>query len=232
MAANEPYGNSSVRGMLYFRDDEIYRLVSKAHAEGIQCALHAIGDRAIDQLIYIYRQVIREQGQKGLRHRIEHFCLPTEKHMELAAELGIVLSMQPAFPYLWDLPEGGMYEFLMDRERADRMEPFPEIIKRGGIICGGSDSPVTSIDPLLGIASCIRNPNPVRNISVTEALKLFTVNGAYSVHLEKSKGSIEAGKDADFTVIDRNPYDCSDREEIYEMQAVMTIRDGKVVYQR
>ena len=98
--------------------------------------------------------------------------------MDMLAEMGLIASMQPAFTGMWGQPEGGYYELLFGRERADRMEVFPEVLKRGGIICGGSDSPVSLIDPLYGIACCIRNPDPRRNVSVTDAIRIFTTNAA------------------------------------------------------
>ena len=232
MALGEPYPQRPERrGFLIHTDEEIYTLISAAHRENIQCALHALGDRAIDQLLYVFLQVIGEQGRKDLRHRIEHFSLPTDKHMDLAVDLGLVLSMQPAFSGLWGQPDGGYYELLLGRERADRMECFDEIVKRGGIVCGGSDSPVSLIDPLYGLACCINNPDPRRNVSVTEAIKIFTRNTAYAMHLEAEKGSIEVGKDADLTVIDRNPYDLADSPEIYDMKVLMTMKGGTITYE-
>jgi predicted amidohydrolase YtcJ len=218
------------RGFLIHTDEEIYQLISAAHGRGIQTAFHALGDRAIDQLLFVFRQVIGEQGDKGLRHRIEHFSLPSDAHMDMAAEMGLVCSMQPAFSGLWGEPENGYYDLLLGRERAARMEVFPEIIKRGGVICGGSDSPVTLVDPMFGISCLICNPDPRRNVSVTDALKIFTVNAAYSVHQEREKGSIEKGKDADFTIIDQDPYrfeaDCG----IYDTKILMTVKGGLVTY--
>jgi len=92
MANFKPYASQpALRGVLYHNDEEVYKVVSKAHAAGIQCSMHAVGERAIDQLIYTYYRVIMEQGKKDLRHRIEHFCLPTEEQIKLAAELGLIL---------------------------------------------------------------------------------------------------------------------------------------------
>ncbi|MDR0884793.1 MAG: amidohydrolase [Clostridiales Family XIII bacterium] len=227
MALNEPYPERPERrGFLIHTDEEVYQLISEAHAQGIQTAFHALGDRAIDQLLYVYNQVIGEQGAKDLRHRVEHFSLPTDAHMDLAAKLGLVCSMQPAFTGLWGEPVNGYYDLLLGRERASRMEVFPEIIKRGGIICGGSDSPVTLVDPVFGIACLINNPDPRRNVSVTDAIKIFTINAAYSVHQDTQKGSIEPGKDADLTIIDKNPYEYADSKEIYNTKVLKTIKNG------
>jgi predicted amidohydrolase YtcJ len=231
MALQKPYyDRPERRGFLIHTDEEIYKLISQAHREGIQTAFHAIGDRAIDQLLFIYRQVIGEQGNKDLRHRVEHFSLPWDIHMDMLAEMKLIASMQPAFSGYWGDPVTGYYKPYVDQNGRQCMEIFPEIIKRGGIICGGSDSPVTPIDPVFGIACCIDNPDPIRNVSVHDALKIFTYNAAYSVHEEGRKGSLEVGKDADFTVVDRNPYDCVGKAEIYKMKALMTIKGGTVTY--
>lgn len=217
------------RGFLIHKDEEVYNLISEAHRQNIQTAFHALGERAIDQLLFCYKQVIGEQGNKDLRHRVEHFSLASHLHMDMLVEMNLIASMQPAFT-AWDLPEGGVYEGMMGRRDADRMERFPDILERGGIICGGSDSPVTPIDPLYGIANCVRSKNPARNIPVTEALKIFTINAAYSVHKENEKGTIKRGKCADFTIIDRDPYDYADSDEIYDMKVLRTIRRGITTY--
>lgn len=230
MALQEPYpGRPERRGFLIHTDEEIYNLISKAHKNDIQCAFHALGDRAIDQLVYIYQQVIMEQGAKDLRHRIEHFSLPSPKHIDLLVQHRLIASMQPAFPGLWGAP-GDVYVPMLGRERADQMEIFPDIYNKGGIICGGSDSPVTMVDPLFGIACCIDNPDPRRNLPITEAIALFTRNAAYAVNLEKSKGTIEIGKDADFTVIDKDPYVIGRTKEIYNMNVMFTIKKGEIMY--
>ena len=233
MANFEPFNSApALRGVLYHNDDEVYQVVSRAHAANIQCSMHAVGERAIDQLIYTYRRVIMEQGRKDLRHRIEHFCLPTENQIAMAKELGLILSMQPGFTYLWDRADGGEFEFCLGRERADRWDPFHRIIDAGCTVCGGSDCPVTPVDPLVNIASCVHGHNPIRNISVDEAIRMYTINAAYAANLEKTKGSIETGKDADFVVVNMDPYKCSDKDEIYELAAEMTIKDGTVIYSK
>jgi predicted amidohydrolase YtcJ len=173
-----------------------------------------------------------EQGPKNLRHRIEHFCLPTENQIAMAKELGLILSMQPGFTYLWDRAAGGEFEFCLGRKRANRWDPFHRIIDAGCIVCGGSDCPVTPVDPLLNIASCIHGHNPIRNISVDDAIRMYTINAAYAANLEKTKGSIEIGKDADFVVVNMDPYGHSNKDDIYELAAEMTIRSGKVIYRR
>lgn len=188
--------------------------------------MHAVGERAIDQLLYTYHRVFMEQGKKDLRHRLEHFCLPTESQIKMAKELGIILSMQPGFTYLWDEDFAGV----LGRERGDRIDPFKKVLEAGNIMCAGSDCPVTMMTPLIDIAHCVRGANPVRNIPLTDALKMFTVNAAYAARLEDSKGSIEIGKDADLTIIDRDPYEYQDSDELFEMKPIMTFNKGKKIF--
>jgi predicted amidohydrolase YtcJ len=87
MAVFEPYADDpGNRGVLYYTDEEVYDFVSAAHANDMQCAMHAMGDRAIEQYIYALKRVIKEQGRKNLRHRIEHFSMPTDRQIEFVAE--------------------------------------------------------------------------------------------------------------------------------------------------
>lgn len=228
MALFEPYDDKlDTRGALYYKDEEIYDFISAAHKYDMQCAMHAAGDRAIDQYIYLLYKVMKEQGFKNLRHRIEHFSMPTDRHIEMAVEMGLVLPMQPVFSALWDQGENSVYKQRFGKERAARVEPLAKILKAGGLICGGSDSPVTPLDALAGIDACVNNPDPTRNIPLTEALKLFTINGAYAAREEDVRGSIETGKIADLAVLDKNPYD--HQKNIKDIKVVAAFVGGTAV---
>ena len=103
---------------------------------------------------------------------------------------------------------------------------------KGITVIGGSDCPVTNIEPLVDIAACVNGFNPVRNISVTDAIKMYTLNPAYSTRQENEKGTIETGKNADLTVIDKDPYAYKDSKEIYEIDVLYTIRNGDITYRK
>ncbi len=214
------------RGGLYLSDTEIYEIVSRAHSLDMQCTFHAVGDRAIDQLLGIYNRVINEQGKKGLRHRIEHCDLPSKKHLEMAAKLGIVISVQPNILNMF----GEFIVGSLGKERLDRMGVYPEIIEYGIVLAGGTDTPITPLRPLLSIHAAVNNKAPHKRVSVTDAIKMFTINGAYAIHKEKETGSIEIGKTADLIVLDQNPYKIP--EKIEEINVEMTIADGEIVYKR
>ncbi|MDR0424968.1 MAG: amidohydrolase family protein, partial [Clostridiales Family XIII bacterium] len=125
MAISEPYlDDPGNRGVLYYTDEEVYNFVSTAHANDMQCAMHAMGDRAIGQLLSAIGRVVEEQGDKGLRHRIEHFSMPTDRQIEHAVELGLTLAMQPAFTLEWDSGEDSVYKQRFGKEGASRNEPF------------------------------------------------------------------------------------------------------------
>ena len=231
MANYEPFVTApALRGVLYHTDDEVYQVISKAHAAGLQCTLHAVGERAIDQLIWTYHRVFTEQGRKKLRHRIEHFCLPTERQIQMAKEMDLIISMQPGFTYLWDKKEGGEFEMILGRERADRWDPFNRLFDAGITVCGGSDCPVTAIEPLVDIATVVNGDNPIRNTSMDNALKMYTVNAAYSVNNEANNGSLEIGKFADMVIIDRDPYKYAHTRDIYDIRVIKTIKSGRIIF--
>jgi predicted amidohydrolase YtcJ len=233
MANFTPYKSApALRGVLYHNDEEVYQFVKRAHETDMQCTMHALGDRAIDQLIWTYHRVFAEQGYKDLRHRIEHFSYPTDEQIKMAAELELILSIQPGFTYYWDKPKGGEFEYMFGREGADRWDPFNKLVDAGCIVCAGSDCPVTPVEPLVDIATVVNGPNPIRNAPIDDAIRMVTIDAAYAAKIEDRKGSIEIGKDADFVVLDRDPYESIKSPEIYDMEALMTIREGKIIYEK
>lgn len=237
MAMREPYNDGMYpSGILYWDDERLYKFLKTSNQMGLQTAVHALGDRAIDQYLRVYERVYNELGLEGnpYHNRIEHFSMLWPEHIEKATKMGLILSMQPMFSYLWDNPNGGelgkSYERMLSRKLADQSEVFPEIIAAGGIICGGSDSPVTNIDPLGGIHACCNAPQEFRRTSVHDALKIFTINAAIALWQEDIKGSITVGKVADFVVLDRDPY--KDSADIKDFVVEKTIVGGKVVYSK
>jgi len=229
MAINEPYANSPSRGTLYYTDDTIYKFMSAAHERNMQLSLHVGGERAIDQFIYTLYRVEKEQGFKDLRHRPEHFSMPSSKAIDLAVEMQLALPMQPMFTRIWDDPEDSLYVKNFGAERAKQFEAFADIIKKGGMICGGSDSPISESNPLAGIHICVNSLSPHRKTSVTEAIKMFTYNGAWAAHEDKERGTLEKGKYADMVVLDRDPYKYPDKIE--DLKVEMTVSEGQIVYQ-
>ena len=196
----------STRGRLNYSEEKIESFVLEANAAGLQVAMHAIGDRAIDVLVSAYRKASRIAPERSRRHRIEHCTAPTDMAKAEIRRLGLCLGLQPYFCFGWDQPGSSMYERCFGPERAAKMEPVRWAADSGVLACGGSDSPVTAIDPLLGIHSAVNDPRVERRLSVDEAVRLFTINGATAVHEERDTGTLEVGKSADIVVLDRDPF--------------------------
>jgi predicted amidohydrolase YtcJ len=226
----EPYpGDLANYGMLYYADREFEDLIEKVHRAGFQISVHTCGTRATEQILNIYQNVLARCPIADHRHRIEHFEMPFGHQIKRAVDLGISLAMQPMFLFL---SGGETYEnirSLLGNERVERWTPLRSILDAGGLVAGGSDAPVTKMSPLKGIQASINHPNKSQRITLYEALKLFTINGAQIGFEEHLKGTIETGKLADFTVLSDNPYGLKP-EEVGDIKVEMTIVGGKIVF--
>jgi predicted amidohydrolase YtcJ len=155
--------------------------------------------------------------------------MPLGNQIKRAVDLKLALAMQPMFLYLSGAETFENIRSLLGRQRVERWKPFRSILDAGGLIAGGSDAPVTKMNPLKGIQACILHPNIHQRITLYEALKLFTINGAHIGFEEHLKGSIEPGKLADFTVLSDNPYSVKP-EAVGDIKVEMTIVGGKIVF--
>jgi hypothetical protein len=229
-ALYEPYSNDPTKlGMLYHTDEDFYKLIEKVHKAGCQISIHAESDRSIDQVLWAYEKVLEKYPRKDHRHRIEHFELVTMKQIKWATRLGVALAMQPAFMTVCENLED--YRVLFGEERIKRFHPYRSILNEGALVAGGSDSPVTRINPLEGIHALVNHVIKEQRIDVHEAIEMFTINGAIIGFEENIKGNIEPGKLADFVVLSDDPYRIP-REKIRDIKVEMTIVGGKVVYNK
>ena len=226
-ALTKPYlGNSEELGLLMWSKEELEDIVLKAHKNDIQLAIHAIGDRAIDLVLNSFEKA-NGQCKKDLRHRIEHGEFLSEEQIARMRKMKIIASMQPNFVGQWGLA-GGMYDHRLGRERTTRMNPFASVIKNGVPLVFGSDC--MPFDPLYGIHSAVNAPYPLQRISPEQALKAYTIGGAYASFEEDKKGTLEAGKQADLIMLDGDPF--NEPTAINDMSVEMTIFDGAVVYEK
>ena len=179
-ALSKNYQDENTKGILYFSDEELERFIKEADREGLQLTFHAIGDRAVKQLLSIYEKVIEEKNPK--RHRIEHAELLFPRLLERIKRLEVILSMQPAFELYWGGKEG-MYEKRLG-ERKRYTNPFKTLFQHNIKICFGSDAPITEPIPSNVFKGCMEHPNPEERISFKEAITAYTENGAYAVGWE------------------------------------------------
>lgn len=213
------------RGTLVRDTKETTRLFSEAQDAGIQFGVHAIGDQAVGIAVEAIAMVTR--GDNALRHRIEHFGMPSVHDIERAAELGIGVSTQPTFAFLRGRP-GGVYDQRIGPERLTRAYPLRSLIEAGLVVSGGSDSDVTNADPLLGIHAAVNHPVESERISTVDALKLYTTAAEWMRGGEPHDALIAVGNPANLTVLDRDPLS-TDPTALQELRAVATIVDGRSV---
>jgi hypothetical protein len=227
-AISSDYNDFDTRGELYFNSGELNYYVGEAHREGLQIALHAIGDRAIEQVLDAYENAQLIYNRKDHRHRIEHFELATKEQVRRAKELGLVISVQPTFEYYWG-NEDGMYERRLGKDLASKTNNFRYMIDNGLILCGGSDSDVNEINPILAIHSAVNHPKKEHSIEVFEALGMFTVNSAFACFEDHLKGSLEKGKYCDVTVLDKDILEV-DKDRIKDIKVVATLKEGNIIF--
>ena len=225
----EPYeGQPDNFGILYNTEEELYRFLKKVHDHGMQYSCHAIGDYAIERFLDVTERILEESPRKDHRHRIEHFEMPTKYQIKRAAKAGVALGMQPL---LLEVCEGmdmeGYRIFVGDRVK--RCSPYRSILDEGVLVGGGSDFSVTPMKPLHAIRIAMQHPVESERISLREGLEMYTVNAAKLGFLENRKGMLREGLDADFVVLEKNPYAVPTRE-LSDIKVAATVTGGTVVY--
>ncbi|MBI3648221.1 MAG: amidohydrolase family protein [Actinobacteria bacterium] len=227
-----PYADGDGEGACYYEDDELAQFFHAGHAAGLQVGVHAIGDRAIEQVLSAWERVYSSLGSRGKRHfrarrhRIEHFEMASADHVERAAMLGLAISVQPAFDARWGQAEG-LYEIGVDEHRAAAMNPFRTVLQRGLELGAGSDSPVTPLDPMLGIDAFEHHHDPAQRLSRQEAIRAWTNGGARLAHLEDKKGALEPGMHADFAAYDTDPMET---DSVLGLRPILTVSLGRDVF--
>lgn len=228
-ALKSPYADDPKSvGRLYHTLQRIEAFVRECIAGGVQVGFHAIGDRAIEQALAAFETVLGEghAPERGLR--IDHFGLPGPEQVKKAADLGIVISTQPTFPYLRGGP-GSVYESRLDQKRECRAYPFRELLDAGLLVAGGSDSDVLPAEIMLGLHGAVNHPHERQRLTVDEAIRLYTVNAARIGFEEDTKGTLAVGKVGDLIVLDRSPCD-AETKEIRDISIMMTVVNGVAVY--
>ncbi len=224
------------RGKGRYTDAQLQELVDTAGALGWQMGLHAIGDAAIVQTVNAYSKTIRAGVPRAQDHRwfLDHFTImPPDETMKTMAEDRIMIAQQPNFAYNLE----ARYVETMDEWRVKHNNSLATPAKKFGItVALGSDN--LPIDPRVGLYVAVTRKGmsgtvygPEEKVSMEEAIRMYTLNGAILTFEEKTKGSLEPGKLADMIVLDSDPL-TMDPEDLLSMNVDMTIIGGKVVYER
>ncbi|MGF3104779.1 amidohydrolase [Rossellomorea sp. DUT-2] len=223
--------NPNDSGILYLNQHELNGSLGKAHEAGWQITAHAIGDKAVEMMIEAIRHALDLHPRENHRHRIEHSGMTPSDLIRQIKELDIVPIPNPAFIY--EFGDGYVNDY---GERVDVMFPLRSFSEAQIPFAIGSDSPITAVDPLHGIYSAVTRRSKSgevigdrQRITIEEAIKAYTWNGAYASFEEPIKGSIEAGKLADLVVLNDSILHC-EAERLRELKVELTIINGKVEY--
>jgi predicted amidohydrolase YtcJ len=213
--------------------DDLYNWIKEADDQNIQVFIHAIGDRAITTILDIFEKVMKVNGKKDRRWRIEHAQHILPKDIPRFKELGVIASMQPY--HLVD--DSRFIASNLDKELVRSSYVIKSLLDSGATVAFGSDWFVAPPDPIKTIDAAVNRIGqygdvfiPDERISAEEALYCCTYVAAYSGFEEIVKGSIKKGKLADLAVLDRNILKI-DPLQIKNTKVVMTILGGEIIYE-
>jgi len=230
-ALSIPYRHADTRGTLRFETDQLQELCMESHRAGWKIATHAIGDVTIDQVLGIYEAL--GPHPLGLRHRIEHFGLPSWEQLVWAARMGVISVPQSIF--LYSLGEN--FVTMVPDVFLPRTYPLRAMLDAGLDVALSSDAPVVEEDdPLLGMFAAVtrrtragREMQPEQRITTAEALRGYTVSGALAWGDLEMRGTIAPGKWADFVILSDNPLSVSD-DMLPNIKVQATYLAGERVY--
>lgn len=238
----KPYSDApDTSGYLTEKPEELRPMFEEALRRGIQVETHAIGDRTNRLILDLYEGAFKAVPPASReipepRWRVEHAQIVDAADIPRFAKLGVIPSMQPSHA-ISDL------FFAPARLGMDRLAgayAWKSFLDSGAIICGGSDAPVERGEPMIEFYAAVARKSikgesaegwhPEQAVSREQALKMFTIWPAYAAFEEKEKGTIEAGKLADFTVLSRDIMEIA-APEILQTQNEMTVIGGEILYQ-
>jgi predicted amidohydrolase YtcJ len=234
----EPFVNEpGSTGVFVTPPDKLRRDITAADRAGLSVAVHAIGDRANAELLDIFAEVIKANGPRDRRLRVEHAQHLRPQDYVRFKELGVIASMQPYHA----IDDGRWAVGRIGLKRCASSYAFRSLLDAGAKLAFGSDWSVAPLSPILGIDAAVnrrtldgKNPKgwfPEQKIGVAEAVDAYTLRSAYAAFQEKDRGSIEAGKLADLVVLSRDILAEKERDHIAETAVVLTVVGGKVVYE-
>ena len=216
--------------------ETLKRITEEGFKNGFQICTHAIGDMANREVLNIYNKHLEENNNK--RFRIEHAQHIDLKDIPRFKELGVIAAIQ-GIHMSSDRPWA--IDRLGKKRIVDSAYPWQKLYQSGAIIINGTDAPVEPINPLPSFYASVSRKTlnktplggyePGEKMSRDLALRTYTINGAYAAFEEEIKGSIEVGKLADFTIMDKDIMTI-DEDEILETNIEMTIIGGNIVYSR
>ncbi|NBB92764.1 MAG: amidohydrolase family protein [Gammaproteobacteria bacterium] len=225
-------GNS---GLLFKSDAELQSLVDRAMGCGLQLGIHAIGDAANRQVVDALASGQETHAEAPGRHRIEHVQIIHPDDIPRLADHHIIASMQP-------IHATSDMRWAEDRLGADRLEgayAWKTMLEHGSLLALGSDFPVEPVNPWLGIHAAVTRQRdglppggwrPQEALTLEQALRGFTIDAARAGFAEDAVGSLAVGKQADFIVVDADPFE-SEASGLAEIEVLRTVVGGETVFE-
>ena len=239
----DPYeGSTTNRGMAVTDKEELIENVRKASAAGLSSTIHAIGDKANHDVLDVFAAIRAEETHRQeeltprLRHRIEHVQLLHPDDFERLAKLNVIASMQP----IHATSDMLIADRFWGLRRSNGAYAWRTQLNAGATLAFGSDAPVESFNPFLGIHAAVTRRRtdgspqpdgwyPEQRLTVEEAVQGFTLGAAYAAYDERRKGSLTPGKFADLIVLDRDIFTIEPMD-IADTHVLATMIDGQFVY--
>lgn len=244
-ALYEPYDDAPAeKGFVLYSQNEFTAKVLNAYSNGLQPAIHAIGDRALDMTLTAIEQTLEISRKNGMTEeeisnrlpfRIIHVQMINDSLLDRMKKLPVVLDIQPIFlctDYRW-------VEERIGKERVKSSYTWKTHKDAGLIQTGGSDCPVETFDPIMGIYAAVARADkdglpfggyyPKEKLSVYEAIEVFTKNVHYATGQQDVLGTLEIGKFADLVVLDSDPFK-SNEADLKDIKVAQTYVAGKRVF--
>ena len=232
MRMNTPFvGRPEDYGILTMSQPEIHEVVEEAHRHGYQVGIHANGDVTIDMVLKAYERVQEKFPRPDPRHRLEHCSLVNPDLLRRIKAAGAIPT-----PFYTYVHYHGNKWVEYGEEKMEWMFAHRSFLDYGIPVAPASDYMPGPFSPLMAIQSMVTRKDfrgrvwgPSQRVSVAQALRICTVNGAYASFEENLKGSIMSGKLADFVLLAEDPHE-TDPDHIKEIEVVRTVVGGRTVY--
>ncbi len=236
----QPYADDpKLTSSTFWSEKQYQQAVNELDKRGIQIFTHAIGDKAVRVALDSYEQAARANSTSDRRHRIEHIETIAAADIPRFGKLGVIASMQPLHAYpdddtlkIWARNTGA--------ERASRAWAWRSIRDGGGVLAFGSDWPIVTINPWPGVQTAVTRQTadgqppegfvPQQRLTIADAIKSYTLGAAVAGRREKTEGSLEPGKVADFIILKQDVFKV-EPSEIGKTEVLETVVGGRTVYE-
>ena len=237
---DDPFGTTNI-----LTQEEVTAMVTSAFENGWQVAAHVVNQSAAEMILNAYESVLGSESNENYRLRIEHAVKISDAQLQRMKNKGIIASFQLVGPPDW--PEQETFQTYISNTHPEwclRWNDFMDAEAGGLKTTGSTDAPFNEItcdpSPFRAIYQAVTRQGYLtrehadwelnQRITVEEAIRLLTINGAYATFEEDIKGSLTPGKVADLVIVSQNPYEINDPEELLDIEVLMTMVGGKVEF--